>query len=727
MDSRPLYTFPKWANKLALGSLLLLATGPIYAGLLLWYGANPVTLNVGYAPVQPVPYSHALHVGKLGMDCRYCHNTVEKTGMAALPATETCMNCHTNILPKSDKLAPVRESYKSGMPVPWVKVHDLPEYAYFNHSAHVNAGVGCIECHGRIDQMERVETVKPLNMGWCLECHRDPRPFVPEGPSDEHAVDAAGRPRGLRPAAQGQVSRQPEHRLRDMPSMTPETPNNTSPTRQRAEESLASLALQACEPAPRYWRSLEQLADTPEFRAGLERQPALGAAEALHASRRKFLQTMGASLGLAGLTATGCIRLPEEKLAPYAHRPENRTPGTPVSYATAFELGGVAQGLLVTSYDGRPIKIEGNPSHPLNAGAADIAAQASVLELYDPDRSYGVIKRKQESQAGKPDVQTWDDFRKEFLKQIPADGTGFCVLSEASSSPSFVAMRDALLKKFPKAEWFEYEPVSDANVRAGSAIAFNSSTPRMASGSMQEAMQGALVDDAVPVVDLTQAKVIVSLDADLFGDGSPLAIKYARDFAAGRRLHDKEKQKEMNRLYVIESLHTITGACADHRAACRASEIEDIARELAAALGVAGIKAPKGLKSPLLDRIKTDLEENTGHSVVVAGPRQPAAVHALVAAINIELHNVNKTVVYYPRQHSRPMRVVREASPSEAQIMMQGRLYGTELAILVAKMKSGALDAPAHPRRQSRFQRPGRSRFRRGAEEGQNKHSLVAS
>ena len=181
---------------------------------------------------------------------------------------------------------------------------------------------------------------------------------------------------------------------------------------------------------PRYWRSLEQLADTPEFRAGLERQPALGAAEALHASRRRFLQTMGASLGLAGLATTGCIRLPEEKLAPYAHRPENRTPGNPVSYATALEIGGVAQGLLVTSFDGRPIKIEGNPSHPLNRGAADMLAQASVLELYDPDRSRGVIKRglsrgrsgdgpddKPESYAA---PASWDEFRSEFIKQIPA-------------------------------------------------------------------------------------------------------------------------------------------------------------------------------------------------------------------------------------------------------------------------------------------------------------------
>ena len=148
--------------------------------------------------------------------------------------------------------------------------------------------------------------------------------------------------------------------------MTPEnTPNVSGTLRVPTEAGTRSVP----DTLPRYWRSLEQLADTPEFRAGLQRQPALGAAEALQASRRRFMQTMGASLGLAGLAATGCIRLPEEKLAPYAHRPANHTPGTPICYATAFELGGVAQGLLVTTYDGRPIKVEGNPNHPLNAGA----------------------------------------------------------------------------------------------------------------------------------------------------------------------------------------------------------------------------------------------------------------------------------------------------------------------------------------------------------------------
>ena len=294
MDSRPLLTFPKWSNKLALGLLLLLATGPVYLGLLLAYGANPTTLNVGYAPTQPVPYSHALHVGKLGMDCRYCHNTVEKSGMAALPPTETCMNCHTAILPNSAKLAPVRESYKSGMPIPWVKVHDIADYVYFNHSAHVNAGVGCVECHGRVDQMEVVQTVKPLNMGWCLDCHRDPGPSL--RPKDQVTnmqwtpPDRSGR---LGPAAQGEVSREHEYGLRDMPSMTPDMPNHGPEQYRQAFQPDRTVRLESLTYRPHYWRSLEQLADTAEFRAGLERQPALGAEEALHASRRRFLKRWG--------------------------------------------------------------------------------------------------------------------------------------------------------------------------------------------------------------------------------------------------------------------------------------------------------------------------------------------------------------------------------------------------------------------------------------------------
>jgi hypothetical protein len=139
-----------------------------------YYGGSPETWRVGYSPPQPVPFSHALHAGQLGMDCRYCHTTVESAAFAAIPPAATCMNCHKQIAPESRKLLPIREAYATGAAVPWIKVHDLPDYVYFNHSAHVTRGVSCVSCHGRVDQMEQVTEVKPLSMGWCLDCHRHP-------------------------------------------------------------------------------------------------------------------------------------------------------------------------------------------------------------------------------------------------------------------------------------------------------------------------------------------------------------------------------------------------------------------------------------------------------------------------------------------------------------------------------------------------------------------------
>jgi len=179
MDLKPLFVFPRWSNTVTLGVLIFLAAFPLYAVALVGYALDPVTLNVGYQPVQPVPYSHALHVGQLGLDCRYCHNTVERADFAAIPPTETCMNCHKGIRPTSDKLQPVRDSFgigdphKAGLPVEWHQVTTVPDYVYFNHSAHVNSGVSCVECHGQINQMETVYQAKPMNMAWCLQCHRD--------------------------------------------------------------------------------------------------------------------------------------------------------------------------------------------------------------------------------------------------------------------------------------------------------------------------------------------------------------------------------------------------------------------------------------------------------------------------------------------------------------------------------------------------------------------------
>ncbi|MCP4583689.1 MAG: cytochrome c3 family protein [candidate division Zixibacteria bacterium] len=175
--------FPKWTNKLPLALLILavFSGSAVVAGF--WYLGSPRNTDVGYRPRQPVAYSHKLHAGDLGIDCRYCHLSVETSAVAGLPPTQICMNCHTLVGAKNDNLFPVRESWELGQPIEWVRVHNLPDYAYFDHSIHVNASVGCKSCHGRIDQMAVVTQQEPLSMGWCLDCHRHPEMHLQ--PADE--------------------------------------------------------------------------------------------------------------------------------------------------------------------------------------------------------------------------------------------------------------------------------------------------------------------------------------------------------------------------------------------------------------------------------------------------------------------------------------------------------------------------------------------------------------
>lgn len=172
--SRPGIVFPRWTNRLREISAVAAIGGLVYVVVLVTLVFGPDNSAIGYAPEQPVPYSHQVHAGDLDIDCRYCHNTVERGAKALIPPAATCMNCHKTILPESEKLAPVRRSFETGEPVRWVRIHDLPDFAYFDHSAHLNAGVGCVSCHGRVDRMEVVRQDEPLNMAWCLECHRDP-------------------------------------------------------------------------------------------------------------------------------------------------------------------------------------------------------------------------------------------------------------------------------------------------------------------------------------------------------------------------------------------------------------------------------------------------------------------------------------------------------------------------------------------------------------------------
>ncbi len=177
-DERADFIFPRWTNRIRNWVAVWAAAAAVYVAVVITFGFSPQATDVGYQPVQPVPYSHALHAGKLGMDCRYCHNTVEVSAHANIPPTQTCMNCHVSIRPASPKLAPVRESWATGKPVEWIRIHDLPDYVYFNHSAHVRRGVGCVTCHGRVDRMEVVYQVQPLSMQWCLDCHRNPQKYL---------------------------------------------------------------------------------------------------------------------------------------------------------------------------------------------------------------------------------------------------------------------------------------------------------------------------------------------------------------------------------------------------------------------------------------------------------------------------------------------------------------------------------------------------------------------
>ena len=371
-----------------------------------------------------------------------------------------------------------------------------------------------------------------------------------------------------------------------------------------------------------YWRSLDELADTPEFREFVEHEfPSFSGELLASPSRRQFLKVMGASLALAGMT--GC-RWPKETIVPQAKRPPGRAPGVPVRYATAFELGGVATGLLVTSYDGRPVKIEGNELHPFSRGATDAIAQAGVLELYDPDRSRRVVRR---DSAGDHEAD-WHAFERfagpHFAELRQSQGAGLYVLSEASASPSLAEMRARLLAAFPQAKWVEYEPLSRDNEHEGARLAF---------GRRYRTH-----------LHFEKADVVVSLDAD-FLLNHPTAVANTRDFARRRA----GENGGMNRVYVIESDFTITGSKADHRYAVRSSAIVDLARKLLAEIGGGAEPAasrPTGLDHVRIDQIARDLTAHRARGLVVVGANQPPIVHAIGHAINSKLGNVGATVTY---------------------------------------------------------------------------------
>ncbi|HVS15159.1 MAG TPA: TAT-variant-translocated molybdopterin oxidoreductase [Thermoanaerobaculia bacterium] len=373
--------------------------------------------------------------------------------------------------------------------------------------------------------------------------------------------------------------------------------------------------------APAVWRSLDELAATPEFQRLVENEfPRFAPGEWREGSadRRDFLKLAGAAIGLAGLTA--CTRQPLERIVPYVEQPENLVPGKAQFYATAMTVGGYAVGLLAESHMGRPTRLKGNPAHPSTGGGSDVLAQAATLGLYDPDRSTSIER------LGK--LLGWDAFLADLQPVLRAQeaiqGEGLRVLTGTVTSPTVAAQMAALLERYPSAQWIQYEPVHDDVARRASTRAF-----------------GRVVDTRY---DLSRADVVLALDSDFLTQG-PGHLRYARDFAARR--HVRGGKRTMNRLYSLETTPTATGASADHRKPLRRAELGRFVAALAERLGLGGAAR---LDDAELERwlaaVVADLEAHRGRCAVIPGRFADEDVQVLAHAINEALGNVGSTVLH---------------------------------------------------------------------------------
>lgn len=404
-----------------------------------------------------------------------------------------------------------------------------------------------------------------------------------------------------------------------------------------------------------FWRSLEELAGSKSFQEVMQREfPEQAVIWPDSLSRRQFLTLMGASLALAGLSGCAVRPAPSGELVPYVHPPENVVPGRPLFFATAMAFAGHAVGLLVESHAGRPTKVEGNPDHPASLGATDIFQQASVLTLYDPDRSQTITHLGQ--------TRTWGEavtaIRAAVEKRREHRGAGLRLLTETIVSPTLERQMGNLLKDMPEAKWHVYEPLHADMALRGSQMAFG------------EAVNA--------VYDFHKADVVLSLDADFLQCG-PGALRYAADFMARRRVRtalENAASAGMSRLYVVETAVSCTGAKADHRLALRTAEVEGFARAVAARLGVAAAESNPGGQGTLakwVSAVAKDLEAHRGRCLVLAGERQPPLVHLLAHVLNDHLGNVGQTVTYTVSSDAQPSD--RTQSLRElVQDMKQGRV-----------------------------------------------------
>ena len=382
----------------------------------------------------------------------------------------------------------------------------------------------------------------------------------------------------------------------------------------------------------RMWQGLEELAETPQSQQFLHHEfPHDPGKDPVGLDRRDVLKLMAASAALGGLSA--CTKLPTERIVPYVRPPEEVIPGKPLFYATSMPLGGAATGLLVESNMGRPTKVEGNPQHPGSLGATDVFAQASVLGMYDPDRSQVVMREGR--------ISDWAAFVASISNALNdfkgTQGAGLALLTETVYSPTLGSQIRALLAQYPNAKWHQYEPCNRDSAREGGRLAF-----------------GHYVNT---VYRFDQADVIFSLDADFLSNG-PGHVRYAREFTERRRVTNPTSQ--MNRLYVVESALSTTGAMADHRLPVRAGEVEALARAILATVEKSGNSAggyslPDKVLPAWIEAAARDLNAHRGASLVIAGEHQPAIVHSLAHALNLALGNVGKTVLYTDPLETEPV------------------------------------------------------------------------
>jgi molybdopterin-containing oxidoreductase family iron-sulfur binding subunit len=387
----------------------------------------------------------------------------------------------------------------------------------------------------------------------------------------------------------------------------------------------------------KYWRTLEELSDSEAFQELLRQEfPEQASLLPQSVNRRQFLMLMGASLALAGVGGCSVRPAPTRTLVPRVRAPEETVPGRPMFYATTMTMGGAGVGLLVECHQGRPTKVEGNPDHPASLGATDIFHQASILTLYDPDRSQTVTHLGQ--------TRTWDEalaaLRGGVEQQRRKRGAGLRVLTETIVSPTLGRQLTELLDIMPAAKWHQYEPAGRHNAYRGALAAFN--------------------QPVSTYYDFRTADVVLALDCDFLTSG-PGNLHYVADFMARRRVRTAPAnggQTQMNRLYAVEPMVTGTGTKADHRLALRAGDVEALARAVAAKLGIEEARGQSSVAAAnqrWVDAIGKDLEGHRGRCLVIIGDRQPAAVHLLAHAMNVRLGNLGQTVFHSAPVETRPV------------------------------------------------------------------------